>query len=317
MHATPRRRLRPRWLWSALVLIAVTAATLWLIRLQETACAGVPGREVPTTPAGTLSTPGTPGGTSPAASLSGTPSATGDPRPGPVQSGTAVYHDDWSVVLCSLMPLPSGGHHVSVSADAFDGAALCGGYLDVTGPQGTVRVQIVDRCRGCAPGRIDLSKDAFARIGDLGKGIVPVRYRLVRDPMPPHRLAFRVKQGSTAEWLALLVLDHGNPIDRLELRGADRESWRPLRRGVDNYWTISGAGSGPFQVRVSDRYGRRVVVRRLTLSPGGTQRTSTRLYEPRPAPFTATESPMPVPVPPGPAESSRSSKVPVTSPRCP
>lgn len=294
MHATPRRRLRPRWAWSVLVLIAVTSMTLGLIRLQETACAV--DSDAPHRPA----------------------AAKADPGPGAVQRGTAVYHDDWSVVLCSLAPLKLGGHYASVSAAAFDRAALCGAYLDVTGPTGTVRAQIVDRCRGCAGGRIDLSRDAFARVGDVSRGVVPVRYRLVRDPMPPGRLAFRLKPGSSAGWLALVVLDHGNPIDRLELRGADGAGWRPLLRGIDNHWKISRPGPGPFQVRVTDRYGRQVVFRRLVLTPGETQLSRVRLYEPRPAPFTASQSAVPVPVPPAPSKAPPASEEPPeTSPKCP
>ena len=40
-------------------------------------------------------------------------------------------------------------------------------YLDVTGPLGTVRVQITDHCPRCSEGLIDVSRTAFAAIAAL------------------------------------------------------------------------------------------------------------------------------------------------------
>jgi expansin (peptidoglycan-binding protein) len=257
MHATPPRRPRPRWIWATLAVIAVAAVTVTMIRLQETACAA-PG---------------------------------GDTR------GTAVYHNDWSVVLCSLGPLPDDGLYASLSATEYDGAALCGSYLEATGPRGTVRAQVVDRCRGCAYGRIDLSERAFSRIGDVGKGVIPVRYRLVRDPQPAPRLAVRVKPGSTTEWLALVVLGHGNPVARVELRRMG-EGWRSLRRSVDNHWSISGPGAGPFLVRVTDRFGNKATLSDVDPRFTGTQSGSARLYGPLAKPNTASHSAVPKSPPP-------------------
>ncbi|GAA2589416.1 hypothetical protein GCM10010411_22880 [Actinomadura fulvescens] len=231
------------------MLFALTAG---MVKLQETACASA---------AGPL----------PRADV------TVEPAPPWVRRGTAAHHADWSEVLCSMGPLSPRGRYVSLSAAEFGRASLCGSYLEVAGPEGTVRVQVVDRCRVCPPGRLDLSERAFARIAGGREGVVPVRYRLVHDPRPVPRLAVRVKPGSTRGWLALLVLGHGNPISRVELRAAGRK-WRTMWRGLDNHWAISRPGDGPYRVRVTDRFGNRAVLRWVAFETAAVQHSEVKLY---------------------------------------
>ncbi|WP_083983744.1 expansin EXLX1 family cellulose-binding protein [Actinomadura hibisca] len=287
MHATPRRRPSPRWVWAALSIAAIAALALGAIRLQEGACAAALPPSVRAA------------GHAPLA----------DPSPDFTGEGTAVFHRDWSEVLCSLGPLPPGGLYASLSAREFGRAELCGAYLEIEGPRGTVRVMVADRCQGCGSGHLDLSEEAFRRAaGGTARGTAPVRYGLLRDPGETGRLAFRVKSGSSAGWLALLVTGHGNPLARVEVRQGDR--WRELSRGMDNQWTATGLGGGPFTVRVTDRYGGRAVARDIALSPGRSQSSDARLYgrseagrdrdaSPTPRPTPAPAVPSTTPTPPG------------------
>lgn len=53
----------------------------------------------------------------------------------------------------------------------------CGKFVNVTGPnKKTVRVKIVDTCPPCASGDLDLSPAAFAQIGDLTRGRIPITW---------------------------------------------------------------------------------------------------------------------------------------------
>ncbi|KAG1055437.1 hypothetical protein G6F43_002603 [Rhizopus delemar] len=53
----------------------------------------------------------------------------------------------------------------------------CGKYVNVTGPnKQTVRVKIVDTCPPCASGDLDLSPAAFAKIGELTQGRIPITW---------------------------------------------------------------------------------------------------------------------------------------------
>jgi expansin (peptidoglycan-binding protein) len=74
---------------------------------------------------------------------------------------------------CSY-PSPSAGQlYVALSPPEY-AAAACGSYLQVTGPDGSVTVEVIDQCPECQAGHIDLSEQAFARIAPLNAGLVPV-----------------------------------------------------------------------------------------------------------------------------------------------
>ncbi|MET7338584.1 expansin EXLX1 family cellulose-binding protein [Nonomuraea sp. NPDC005650] len=179
---------------------------------------------------------------------------------------------------CSYPSPPAGGLYVALSRAEYRAAAACGGYLTVTGPKGSVQVKVVDQCPECAAGHIDLSRKAFARVADPGKGMVGVSYSRAANPRIGKPLSFRVKEGSSQWWLALLVVDHGNPLASVEVKSAGG-TWRKLARADYNYWIAeSGAGKGPFAVRVTDTRGHRVTANRVRLTPSVVQRTTTKMY---------------------------------------
>ncbi|WP_327587601.1 expansin EXLX1 family cellulose-binding protein [Nonomuraea sp. NBC_00507] len=179
---------------------------------------------------------------------------------------------------CSYPSPPADNLYVALSPREYAAAAACGGYLNVTGPKGTVRVKVVDQCPECPAGHIDLSRTAFARVVDPGKGTAVVSYRPVGNPRVGRPLSFRVKEGSSQWWLALLVIDHGNPLASVEVKAAGG-AWRKLARADYNYWIAqSGAGQGPFAVRVTDTRGHRVTANGVRLAPAVIQRSTTKMY---------------------------------------
>lgn len=179
---------------------------------------------------------------------------------------------------CSYPRPPASGLYVALSPAEYAKGAACGSYLKVTGPSGSVRVQVVDQCPECPAGHVDLSRTAFARIADPARGMVNVTYTRVRDPRPTRPLAFRVKEGSSRWWLAVLVGGHGNRLTSVEVR-APGGGWRRLARADYNYWIAEqGMGPGPFTIRVRDDRRHRATVSGVRLKPGVVQRSTTRLY---------------------------------------
>lgn len=214
--------------------------------------------------------------------------------PDPGVSGEARYYAFSQGVACSFPGLPLDGFYVGVSTQEYGNADLCGAYLDVHGPRGDVRALIADRCPGCAPGQLDLSAAAFEQIAEQSDGVAQVGYTVVRDPDPAPELFYEVKPDSSAQWLAILVSGSGNPIQRVAIRPTTGGGWQELNRGRDNYWTISGAGPGPFSARVVDVYGHQVEVSGISLEPG--QRfTGIRLYSGAPSTASAPIAAAPAP----------------------
>lgn len=221
---------------------------------------------------------------------------------------------------CSYPGPPADGLYVALSPSEYDSAAACGGYLEVTGPDGSVRVEVVDLCPPCQAGHIDLSETAFAKLAPLSAGLINVTYRTVADPPLPGQVSLRVKEGSSPYWLALLPMNTGNPVASVEVKSSSR-GWQELARASFNYWIASsGMGAGPFTVKITDTLGHAVTVTGIQLDPGVVQATATMMYGPgvqaAAVPPSATPSPSPTRTtrrPPA-ARTSHSRSIQVTSP---
>ncbi|CAO3615506.1 unnamed protein product [Mucor fragilis] len=56
----------------------------------------------------------------------------------------------------------------------------CGKDIEVVGPSGkTIQVTVVDNCKTCQSGGLDLSPAAFEEIGDFSHGSVPIKWKFV------------------------------------------------------------------------------------------------------------------------------------------
>ncbi len=223
---------------------------------------------------------------------------------------------------CSYASPPADGLFVALSPAEYNSAAGCGGYLEVTGPDGSVRVKVIDQCPECATGHIDLSEAAFAKLAPLSAGLINVSYTYLTDPALPGPISMEVKSGSSQYWLALLADNTGNPLTSVQVETSS--GWTSLARANYNYWIAqSGAGSGPFTVRLTDTQGHTTTVSGITLSPGTVQSTSTYMYGAgsAPAPAPATQPPTPAApttqAPAPPAASAPAPTPPMTSAAAP
>jgi expansin (peptidoglycan-binding protein) len=179
---------------------------------------------------------------------------------------------------CSYPGPPANGLFVALSPSEYDNAAACGGYMTVTGPDGSVTVQVIDQCPPCATGHIDLSEPAFAELAPLSAGLINVHYQYLVDPALPGPVTMEVKQGSSQYWLALLADNTGNPLASVQVETASG-GWLSLAHANYNYWIAqSGAGSGPFTVRLTDTQGHQVTVHNVALDPGAVQSTGVYMY---------------------------------------
>lgn len=194
---------------------------------------------------------------------------------GPVRTGRATHYRLASLGNCSFPDEPGADQlYVALNAADYGTAALCGAHLAVEGNRGSVTVKVVDQCPECPPGALDLSETAFARVtGDAG--VTTVRWRVVSGPARPP-LAFRIKEGSSQWWVGILVLHHRNPVRGLDARVGGR--WVALERQDYNYFLApQGLGPGPFEVRVTDVYGERLVAPGITPDAGRVFTTSLQL----------------------------------------
>jgi hypothetical protein len=87
-----------------------------------------------------------------------------------------------------------------------------------------------------------------------------------------------VKTGSSAYYLALLPINNGNPLASVAVQQGSG-GWQELARTTYGYWLASsGAGPGPFTVRLTDSLGHQATASGITISPGVVQATGTSMY---------------------------------------
>lgn len=179
---------------------------------------------------------------------------------GPVHSGEGTYYDATGAGNCSFDPSPGDLMVAAMNETDYGNAELCGAYARVTGPTGTVTVRIVDRCPECAPGDVDLSREAFAAVAPLPLGRVPIRWQLVSPPLVGP-IVYHFKDGSNQWWTAVQIRNHRNPIGRFEYLDGDGV-FRDVPRLRYNYFVAaSGMGPGPYTFRVTDVFGNTLVDR--------------------------------------------------------
>jgi len=195
-------------------------------------------------------------------------------KPGVAYHGEGTYYAGDGSGNCSF-PAGSSGvlyaamNNTDYGADGY----VCGAYIQATGPDGSVTVQIVDRCPECATGDVDFSPEAFDAIADPVDGRVPISWKIVSAPVTVGNLQFVVKDGSNPWWIGFQVRQHANMISKVEAQvGSD---WVVLARQQYNFFlATSGLGAGPFTLRVTDVYGQQLVKTGLTLSPDVVQTSS-------------------------------------------
>ena len=229
------------------------------------------------------------------------PACAAPPTGSTVHKGKATFYDmGGGTGNCSFPSVPANDLFVALGASEYGNGAACGGYLDVTGPKGKVRVKVVDSCPPCSAGHIDLSRTAFGKIADHVQGIIPITYKAVVNPPVPGPLSVRFEGGSTRYWMSFQVDNHGNPLRTAQIRTGSSGSWASAARQKHGVWVVNGgAGSGPFQLRLTDVYGRVATASGVRLTGDVTQKLSARFGgkagAPLAQPSPAKKKPSPTP----------------------
>lgn len=154
----------------------------------------------------------------------------------------------------------------------YETSKACGAYVLVRAANGkSITVRITNECPlPCAPGQLDLSQQAFAKLADLKVGRIPITWSLV-SPSISGTISMRYKTGSSAYWCAIQAIGHRNPVTKLEVRTSG--GWRQLPRTAYNYFlSADGTGCGG-TIRLTDIYGERLTITGIAVRPNVVQPT--------------------------------------------
>jgi expansin (peptidoglycan-binding protein) len=171
-------------------------------------------------------------------------------------SGEGTYYDADGTGNCSFDASPNDLLVAAMNAADYNTAAWCGACLEVSGPNGSVVVRVVDQCPGCAHGDLDLSPQAFQMLSPLSAGRIPITWHEVACNVSGP-IAYHFKDGANAYWTAIQIRNHRYPIATVE--AMDASGWHDIPRLSYNYFVEeSGLGPGPYALRVTDTRGHMV-----------------------------------------------------------
>jgi expansin (peptidoglycan-binding protein) len=267
----------------ALFVVIATVVVLVAVRVNGTDAAeaanvpsGAPAAALPPVSTSSSSPAPTAVPTSTARSTSATVPAgaplAGRIEPGVVRSGVATFYDTDGTGACGYDASPDPLNAAMNVAD-FEGSRACGAYVRVQAAGGaSVTVRITNLCPApCRVGQLDLNPKAFDRLGARDRGEVPVTWKLVEAPSAK-RISVRYKTGSSQYWCGIQVIDHRNPVARLEVRAGG--GWKQLQRTDYNYFlSENGAGCGG-AIAVTDIYGERLLLDPLPVKADVVQPTN-------------------------------------------
>jgi expansin (peptidoglycan-binding protein) len=160
----------------------------------------------------------------------------------------------------------------------YDTAKACGAYVLVHAADGaSITVLITNECPApCAPGQLDLSQQAFAKLANPTAGLIPITWQLL-SPSTTSTISLRYKTGSSRYWCGIQVIGHRNPVAELEV--STSSGWLQLPRTDYNYFlSTNGDGCGN-AIRITDIYGQQLTVSGIALSPNVVQPTSVQFAQ--------------------------------------
>ncbi|MBT2469311.1 hypothetical protein J7E97_15860 [Streptomyces sp. ISL-66] len=154
----------------------------------------------------------------------------------------------------------------------YESSRACGAYVRVRAASGaSITVRITNECPlPCAPGQLDLSEQAFAKLADPKLGRIPITWSLL-SPQTSGTISIRYKSGSNPHWCGIQVIDHRNPVAGLEVRTTN--GWRKLPRTDYNYFLSADGGGCGDTMRITDIYGEQLTVDGTALLPNVVQPT--------------------------------------------
>ncbi|KAF5537965.1 Expansin 2 [Fusarium mexicanum] len=219
--------------------------------------------------------------TKPTAPKTSTPKATSTSKSTPLGNGASVsgsstfYGGNLAGGNCmfSTYTLPSGILGTAFSGQKWDNAANCGACIEVTGPSGTVKAMIVDKCPECDPGHLDLFPDAFKAVGGTD-GIVKTSYKFVEcgitSPLVLHN-----KEGTSANWFSIQVVNANEPVKSVQVSTDGGSTWKSTERKDYNFFeNPAGFGKTSVDVKVTSSTGKSVVVKKVGVTAGAQYKAS-------------------------------------------
>lgn len=182
---------------------------------------------------------------------------------GTVHSGDLTTYTLSGEGNAMLNDLVTDGMYAAMNTHDYNNAELAGACIEVTYNSKKVKVLVIDRLPEGAKGDIDLSPAAFEELTGLTTGRFDASWKIVPFESG-NNISFKYKDGSSSSWMGVQARYGTYPVEKMEveINGAYVE----MERQEYNYYTVSGAGAGPYNFRLTDIYGDVVEAKNISFS---------------------------------------------------
>ncbi|MBW1295578.1 expansin EXLX1 family cellulose-binding protein [Aquimarina litoralis] len=187
-----------------------------------------------------------------------------------VHTGEGTYYDgvDGGVFGNCSLPVADGDHmHCALNNIDYDGSNACGACIEVTGPKGSVRLKVVDRCPECAEGDVDMTEQAFAMMADVIDGRVPISWKFVPCDSASNNESIKInfKEGSSIYWTAIQFRNIKHAIAKMEYQLSDN-TWKPVDRVLFNFFIETDGIASPMNLRITSILGEELIFENIPIN---------------------------------------------------
>jgi expansin (peptidoglycan-binding protein) len=163
--------------------------------------------------------------------------------------------------------LPAGLFGTALSDSNWANAGNCGACVSVTGPAGnSIKAMITDECPGCGTNHLDLYPDAFKKLADPSKGVIPISWDFVPCGITSP-IVLKNKSGTSPYWFSMQVVNSNVAVKSLEVSTDGGKTWKATTRQTYNYFENSaGFGTQTVDVRVTSTGGQTIVVKSVSVA---------------------------------------------------
>ncbi len=172
--------------------------------------------------------------------------------------GRATFYDA-STGACGIPVSDPQAMVAAVAEHLWDGSAVCGRCAWVTGPLGTVIVEITDLCPAgpnpewCADdaAHLDLSEAAFKAVADPARGVAYIDWGIIECPVSGN-VTLLNQDGVNPWWYAVFALDIRQGITGLEVKDSVNSWVTGERQSYNSFAVQPGYEMAlPYSVRIT------------------------------------------------------------------
>lgn len=172
---------------------------------------------------------------------------------------------------CSLPVAQDDYFHCAMNTIDYNNSEACGACINVTGPNGSVILKVVDRCPECKSGDIDMTEEAFSQIANVIDGRVAISWQYVTCTAEENnQIQLVFKEGSSEFWTGIQLRNTTHAVESLHYQLNDG-SWKNISRELYNYFIAPEGITSPMNLKATSVVNEELIFENINLNATETE----------------------------------------------